>query len=321
MKIAIIGAGLAGLTLANRLVAHHQVTVLEKARGPGGRMSTRRAEPYAFDHGAQYFTAETLDFKAFIAGMRSRKLVADWPSEVVLVQGAKISSKPKYVATPGMNAICKTLAQDIDLRSQCHVETLLRSPQGWQIETRDGARMGPFDWVVSTAPSVQTAALLPDTFADRAALEQVQMQGCFALMLGFETSLALNWQAMKSGADPIGFMAVNSSKPSRNGSMSLLIQSSNPWAEQNLEAPLERIQTVLLESASRLADMDLSKAPHKVLHRWRYASTLQSAGLPYLFDADMRLAACGDWCLGGKVEAAFSSASALADTLQSLPKA
>ncbi|MEO1360052.1 MAG: FAD-dependent oxidoreductase [Pseudomonadota bacterium] len=51
MKIAIIGAGLAGLTLARKLQAHHSVTVLEKARGPGGRMSTRRAAPYAFDHG------------------------------------------------------------------------------------------------------------------------------------------------------------------------------------------------------------------------------------------------------------------------------
>ena len=44
------------------------------------------------------------------------------------------------------------------------------------------------------------------------------------------------------------------------------------------------------------------------------------AGVPFLFDPAQQLAACGDWCLGSKVEAAFSSASALADEFQSLSK-
>ena len=67
MKIAIIGAGFAGLTLAKRLAEQHDVSVFEKARGPGGRMSTRRADPFAFDHGAQYFTVETERFEAFLS--------------------------------------------------------------------------------------------------------------------------------------------------------------------------------------------------------------------------------------------------------------
>ena len=58
-KLAIIGSGLSGLTLANHLKDEFDVTVFEKSRGVGGRLATRRVDTYAFDHGAQYFTART----------------------------------------------------------------------------------------------------------------------------------------------------------------------------------------------------------------------------------------------------------------------
>ena len=320
MKIAIIGAGLAGLTLANRLRPHHSVTVLEKARGPGGRMSTRRATPYAFDHGAQYFTAETEEFEAFIEAYRAKSLVELWPGEITLVQDAKVSSKPKYVAAPGMNAICKDLAQDVEVQTQVHASSLTRHTDGWVIADKAGETHGPFDWVISSAPSVQTAALFPDDFAHQSTLEKVRMSGCFSLMLGFEVPLDLNWFALKSGRPPIGWMAVNSAKPQRPSLYALLIQSTNAWAEEHMEADPEGVTQTLLNAASELAGVDLSSATHKVLHRWRYAATPEPAGTPFLLDEAQSLAACGDWCLGSKVEAAFLSANALADRLLSHTK-
>ncbi|MEO0449494.1 MAG: FAD-dependent oxidoreductase [Pseudomonadota bacterium] len=320
MKIAIIGAGLAGLTLARKLQAHHSVTVLEKARGPGGRMSTRRAAPYAFDHGAQYFTAQTEAFQHFIEDMKSLDLIAPWPGDIALIGGAHVSEKPKYVATPSMNAICKHLAQDVDVQTQTHAETLKRTQESWVIEDKNGASYGPFDWVISSAPSVQTAALFPDRFLYQKTLENVQMSGCFSLMLGFETPLDLPWAALKSGRPPVGWMAVNSNKPHRPTSYAILIQSTNAWAEVHLEDDPDTVMQALLNAASEIAGADLAAASHRVLHRWRYAATSQPAGLPFLMDEDQALAACGDWCLGSKVEAAFSSASALADALLSLPK-
>lgn len=321
MKIAIIGAGLAGLTLASRLAPTHDVTVFEKARGPGGRMSTRRADPFAFDHGAQYFTAETTEFRAFLDRLDANDLIASWPTAIDLRDGARVSSKPKWVAAPSMNAICKWLAREVEVRTQTHITRLIEDRAGWQIETRDNETFGPFDWVVSTAPSVQTAALMPEAFAHRETLSQVEMHGCFALMLGFDRALDLGWQAIKSGLEPIGWMAANSEKPGRQTSCSILVQSNNAWAQAHLEDPPERIQATLLAEASALADVELSRATHQSLHRWRYASTPKPAGRPYLLDADLRLAACGDWCLGSKVEAAFESAQALAAQFQSMSKA
>ena len=320
MNIAIIVAGIAGRTLSHRLAEQHDVTVLEKARGPGGRMSTRRADPYAFDHGAQYFTAESDRFRAYLRDLEARNIVAPWPKEISLHADARVSDKPKFVAQPGMNAICKTLASALDVRTQIHASGFTRNSDGWWIETQTKDRMGPFDWIMSTAPADQTAALMPADFSGQAELARVRMSGCFALMLGFETPLNLPWQALKSGDTPIGWMAVNSQKPSRPGAYSLLIQSANDWADAHIEGPLGEVHQTLLHAASKLTGHDLSSAPHQVLHRWRYASTPVPAGVPFLLDTDQRLAACGDWCLGSKVEAAFSSASALADEFQSLSK-
>jgi predicted NAD/FAD-dependent oxidoreductase len=65
-RIAIIGAGLSGLVLARRLGDIAQVTIFEKFRSVGGRMATRYAHDYEFDHGAQFFTARTLEFREFL---------------------------------------------------------------------------------------------------------------------------------------------------------------------------------------------------------------------------------------------------------------
>ena len=64
-NIAIIGAGIAGISLANLLQKKVNLTVFEKSRGVGGRMATRRAAPYQFNHGAQYFKIANKAFKDF----------------------------------------------------------------------------------------------------------------------------------------------------------------------------------------------------------------------------------------------------------------
>lgn len=90
IKIAIIGAGIAGLTAAKILKDCAQVTVFEKSRGVSGRMSTRYADPYYFDHGAQYFTAKSTDFKEFLKPMIDNGIVKNWQANFVEIKDYKI---------------------------------------------------------------------------------------------------------------------------------------------------------------------------------------------------------------------------------------
>lgn len=314
-RIAIIGAGLCGLTLAHRVTGQAHVTLFEKSRGLGGRMSTRRADPYTFDHGAQYFTAKGQAFQRFLAPHIAGGVVTEWkPLLTVLGQDARKAAPethPRYVAQPAMNSLCKTLAEGFDIRAGTEVAGLTREGAGWVLHTREGADFGGFDWVVSTAPAVQTNRLMPEGFAGKAALSKARMSGCYSLMLGFSQAEAPQWDAARVTGHPLAWIAVNSRKPGRDGALSLLCQSSNAWAEANLERDQQDIRDELLADFTSLTGMDAA-ADYVSLHRWRYANVETTSGAPCLLDPDLKLGAAGDWCGAGRVEAAFDSAVALA---------
>ncbi len=116
MKVAIIGAGLAGLTAANILKDSVEITIFEKSRGVSGRMSTRYADPYYFDHGAQYFTAKSFEFKEFLKPMIDQGIIKNWQANFVEIKNSEIINQKSwdneykhYVGSPRMNAVAQYL--------------------------------------------------------------------------------------------------------------------------------------------------------------------------------------------------------------------
>lgn len=89
--ILIIGAGMSGLTAASALQqAGREVIVVDKGRGVGGRMATRRIGAATFDHGAQFVTARTPRVAAAIQewlkqGVEGAAL-SGWAAAEVLIQ-------------------------------------------------------------------------------------------------------------------------------------------------------------------------------------------------------------------------------------------
>ncbi|WP_299962111.1 NAD(P)-binding protein [uncultured Roseobacter sp.] len=318
-KIAIIGAGLCGLVLARRLSGRAHVRVFEKSRGLGGRMSNRRAAPFAFDHGAQYFSAKGDDFAAFLAPFIAEGTVARWSPRLAQLPGAEPEitrwSQPRYVAVPGMTALAKALAAGLEIDGGRQIAEIARTGSGWTLIDGEAGREEGFDWVISTAPAEQTARLLPQDFADRSALAVARQQGCYALMLGFEQDPGLDWDAAQVTEPPLGWIALNHSKPGRDTGCSVLVQSTNDWAEAHLERDQDAVHQDLLAAFIDLTGVDGRAATYASLHRWRYASVATPAGAPFLIDAAQGLAAGGDWCGAGKVEAAFDSAQALGTRL------
>lgn len=318
-SVAIIGAGLSGLRLAQRLASLMQVTVFEKSRGLGGRMSTRREGRFAFDHGAQYFTARGPDFEGFLRPYVEDGTVCRWAPRLAQMAGEDAPphwTAPRYVATPGMTGLAKAMAVDLNVQRAVRVDRFARSGEQWALKDTKGADLGHFDWVISTAPSPQTARLMPPEFACYPALETSVMQGCYSLMLGFDAPLALDWDAAWVGQDPLTWIAVNTSKPGRPAHPCIVAQTSNNWADANLERDQDGIRAELTSEVETVTGIAASKAEYISLHRWRYASVATASGAPFLIDPDNRLAAAGDWCGAGKVEAAFDSASALAEALE-----
>ena len=74
---------------------------------------------------------------------------------------------------------------------------------------------------------------------------------------------------------------------------------------------MEAMQALLLQELSELLELDMHHAQHISLHRWLYAGVTEAVGQDYLLDVEHQLAACGDWCIEGRIEAAFLSGHSL----------
>ena len=321
-QIAIIGAGLAGLTVAREIRSQADVTVFEKSRGVGGRMATRYVDDFEFDHGAQFFTARSAAFRRSLEPLLDAGAVASWPARFVeLHRSEQTASRqwsddyPHFVGTPRMNSVGAWLAQGIRIRKETNVARMDRCDGGWQLHDDSGTDLGRFDWVVMTAPAAQTARLVPPSSPLFAIADATTMSACFALMLGFGAALDLEWDAARVRNADISWISVNSSKPERGDAYTLVVHSTNAWADDNVEADTAAVLDHLLSETSEVLCSDARRAQFIDLHRWRYANLGKQDGQLSHLDPASRLAACGDWFQRGRVEAACRSALHLVESL------
>ncbi len=311
MKIAVIGAGFAGATFVSQLdaLADHDVTVFEKSRGIGGRLACRRAGTASFNHGAQFITARSKSFQSFLAPHVEAGVLEDWrPKVVTLGPGGKPYKRswyePHYVAQPGMNEICKVLLEQANVVRERRVTRLSMYDGAWRLEDDNDTVLGDFDWVVSTTPAPQAVQLLGEAGG---MLNSVALSSCFAMMLWL--SEEVTWDAAVVKDSPITWMSTG---PAVDGRYNLVVHTDSDWAETHLEEPLPEVARQLLDAFRQLVDVEVCDYQ---VHRWRYARTATPLDQPYWIEPELRLAACGDWCLGDRVEDAFSSASALSQRI------
>ena len=308
MHVAVIGAGMAGLTCASRLVeAGHNVAVFDKGRGPGGRMATRRVEhdgaTFRFDHGAQYFTARDPRFVEQVARWEREGVVARWD----------VAGEDAWVGTPAMNAPIKAMAGRHDVQFGTRIEQLLRDGDGWQLDG-EGAPDRRFDAVVVALPAEQAGPLLQQHASAMGNLaDATRSDPCWTVMAAFEQRLPSEQDSIRHhGA--IGWAARNNAKPGRGSAECWVVQASPDWSRTHLEDEATAVETALLD---QLADAIGAPLPPRLAisaHRWRFARS-GAAGKEALWDAQQRIGVCGDWLIGPRVEAAYLSGRILAETV------
>ena len=335
-KIAIVGAGIAGIACARTLMqAGLDVTVFEKSTGAGGRMATRSSEFGGFDHGAQYFTVRDARFEKALT--TASGLVRPWSANTVRILdelGRVVASSlpPKeshWVATPGMNSLVRQWAQPLAAAGKLVVQTQVTRieadklhPECWQLQTEGPdaqARVhSGFDAVVLAIPSPQASALLLSSQQAKplqAALGGVTVAPCWTLMLAFPQAVQPNlahlgpqWNAARSTHHRIAWLARESSKPGREPGRAL------DRAGQRCSGHNEHLQDDAAARAGQIVESLFTevtgiRAEPAACCRCTagvYAQTIRTTGQKPRCGMPKRgIGVCGDWCLGHRVEDAF----------------
>lgn len=327
IKIAVIGAGMTGLTIAHHLKHVAQVQIFEKSRGLGGRMATRRSDNTSFDHGAQYFVAKSTEFKAFLQEPLSAGVISEWRARFQEIDGrtgATLAERtwddgyPHYVGTPSMNALVKYLSMELEVHRETQVAKIDRTDNHlWCLRSDQNAVFGQYDWVILTCPPEQAAALLPHSCSFKSDLSNIELLPCYAVMLAFDNPCDLRFDAALIRHADISWVAQNNTKPKRGACQSVVIQSNNEWAKDNLERDIDGVKSHLIEETQRVLGVDLGQAVHSDIHRWKYANTIiqRTHHGDVFIDTTLGLGAAGDWCGNARVESAFLHGKKLAEAV------
>jgi renalase len=314
-KIAIIGAGISGLVLANQLKEIAEIEIFEKARGCSGRMSSRYKENFCFDFGAQFFTAKTVEFKEFLLKLSEKNIIKKWCGRFVEIDKNIVTFSRKwqddpahYVAVPRMNELCKFLAIDFKIKFQTRISKIIHKKNSASILDEENNLYENFDLVVVTVPAQQALDLIPENLEFYEKIKNYKMVGCYSLMIGFNEALPINWDIAYLKNSKLSWIASENSKPDRQLSFAYTVLSRNAWAENNMDRNIEEVKEELIKEFEYTIGNSLPKIIHSDIHKWRYANISKQKGSKFYYDPKNKIAICGDWLIQGRIESAFQSA-------------
>jgi len=328
-KVAIVGAGLTGLSAATKLQGAFEVTILEKSRGVSGRAATRRIEEIAFDHGAQYFTAYTQEVISLVQTWEEKGVIQQWNPNLVAIDSfsgevtPKTNGPPRYVGVPTMTALAKHLAEGQNVIPSTFVKSIYLEDGKWVVETEQGRQSERFDAVIVTIPREQTQQILPEQFCSQ--IPQVTHDACWALIVLFDQPLETSFEsAFVNNSEVLSWITANT-KPGRTGGhCAWVIHAHKEWSNLNLELSPSEVQKPILEEFLRVVNLacpnivELPQIKNAMAQRWRYSKPRNSENKGCVSFPEEKLVVCGDWMSGARIEGALTSGRISAETLLSI---
>lgn len=340
MRIAIIGAGIAGLSSATKLHnAGYKVTLFEKSRGVSGRLSTRVNANWQCDHGAQYFTARDPIFAAEVKRWVNANVAQLWQPRLQVFDGLNFVAKTekhetnnlRYVGYPKNHMPAKWLAASLRVQTETTIIEIVKAGQQWQLYSKEhGLINEKFDLLIFSIPAPQARVILDKIDTPLLKLcNTVAMRPCFALMLNLKHKLDCTFDGLFINSGPLSWAARDSAKPGRlehdHECETWVLHASSDWSLANIDAPIEDVAQNMLNAFKKIVQSDSSLKQADQLdptgyeysmHRWLYADCAKFSESIYGWDQHQHIGLCGDWLNGGKIQGAWLSGYHLAQKVQ-----
>ena len=311
-RVAVIGAGLAGLSAARVLRRGGcYVEVFEQDRIIGGRMATMRLGTASFDTGAQYVTVRSSSFQKYVDELVGSGYATPW-----VPRGLNGEATPTmqqwFVGTPGMSSILRPLAESVRIHTSRRVHTMKRGGKGWMLWFEDESSAGPFHAVVCAVPAREALLLLGriEKLADPIA--RVRMSPCWSVMVRLETKLLPEKDVYSDMSEVIRWVSRNNAKPGRaSKGDQVLIHASPAWSRETEDADPEAVAEDLWAEVSHALGLPPTRPAQMSAYLWKHGLVETSLGETFLFSSEDMVGVTGDWCLGRMAEHAFDSGARL----------
>ena len=309
-RIAVVGAGMTGITVARRLTdVGFQVSVFDKGRSLGGRLATRVSGDLSFDHGAPVVYADRAPFQSLLASLIESGAATAWPPGV----------DHSVTGTVAMNTLLIPMTEGIDVRANTEVTALVEGETGWTIAVRGQPPETGFAAVAITIPAPQANALagpfLSATLQDQIAA--VRYRPCMTMLAAFADRLPIETGAPPPRGYDLEAQIRNNAKPGRPGGADQWVVHADPaWSDANTETEKDDIAHALLERFRKANELGDVTPTYLRGHRWRYAFVAEPLGPSHVWDADTAIGLAGDWCRGPGAEHGFESGLALAEAIR-----
>jgi predicted NAD/FAD-dependent oxidoreductase len=342
MHLAIVGAGMAGLSAARELRQRRPdlcITTYEKSRGVGGRVATRRRDGFVFDHGAQVIKGRDAEIDRLLhvelptEGLRRIDLpVHVFNADGTITEGdPTLNTEPSWFYASGLNQLGKLLAAGLDVRREVRI-ALLRREAGtarWMLFDSHGAHVGTADAVLLTPPAPQTAEILARSDFDPALrdtlvqeLIHVPYRRCLTLTLAYDRLIERPFYALVNvdRQHPMAWLALEHTKGAERcppGHSLLIAQMAGHFSTQLWDAPADELASAVIEIVSMMLGEDLSRPLWYDRQGWRYALPDGIARSDALNNTGTGLFFAGDYTIGlGRIHLAIKSGQEVADVIE-----
>ncbi len=315
-SFCVIGSGISGATIANLLNKKHTVDLHDKARGLGGRSSFKRLDKIrGFDHGTQYFSPKTPEFKKFTKKLIEKKILKIWGGTHKFLSDKKKENKKhvKVIGRKGNNDISKYLLKNVTCYFQSELKKINFQNRKWNLIFNDG-EIRNYDNLILTCPFPQLKKLSKNYIKNSFIKEKVKMDANITILIEIKKT-NLGCSSFLFNDRILGWAGYENSKRRFKSKSDLwTLQSTFNWANKkiNQNKVLKKTNTkILIDKFFKLTGIKRTKILFSLNHGWKYSSNSKPLKLKSYWNSRLNLGVCADWFNGPRLESGWISANDL----------
>lgn len=305
MKVAIIGAGLSACNLYHNLAkANFDITIFEKSRGTGGRLSTKYIEDKFIDHGTPFIETYNSSFKTFL----DKKV-----NEKILTQ-----ENNTYYPTNGINKLCSSLIDKKDLLRNCRIIKTEFHNNMWKLFDDKNNCYEGFDFLVLTIPATQI--LENDFDLDinvKKLLDKVRYEAMASLIIYRNSEIKNSLLELKKGA--LFFKIINNSeKYNYKNFESYVLHLNKQFIQENISLTKDELFKLINKKIDNEFNINLKKDFETIEHFWKFAFAKNKLKKDFILNEEKAYGICGDYFNGINLESSFLSSKKLSEKIISI---